>query len=107
VTPAEERLRDAFLQELWPTCREVPREERAEKRKTDRAFQRRMEEQEAFHRELSVSTAISTGCAETGREKGHPPPTGPVEMVRKWLRRHESTPGSVVGATDESRGLAS
>jgi hypothetical protein len=29
VTPEERALRDAYLAELWPTCREVPRDMRA------------------------------------------------------------------------------
>jgi hypothetical protein len=35
VTPHEERLRDAYLAEMWPTVREVPAHERKAKRKAD------------------------------------------------------------------------
>jgi hypothetical protein len=35
VTPEQERLRDAYLSELWPVCREVPYGERAAKQQAD------------------------------------------------------------------------
>jgi len=47
VTPDEETLRDAFLAECWPVCREVSREERAaQKARTEadaKRFPRRVE----------------------------------------------------------------
>jgi hypothetical protein len=47
VTPHEERLRDAYLAEMWPTVREVPYGEREEKRAADRRRQREQEERDA------------------------------------------------------------
>lgn len=35
MTPEQEALRAAFLAELWPTCRELSREEREAKRVAD------------------------------------------------------------------------
>jgi len=38
VTPEQRALRDAYLSEMWPTCREESREDRAVKRALDAAF---------------------------------------------------------------------
>ncbi len=56
-------LRDAFLAELWPVCREVPRDVRAAKRQMNRDQQRQAEEREAIR---TAFPQESTGCAETG-----------------------------------------
>ncbi len=44
MTPDQRALRDAFLAELWPVCREVPRDVRAEQRKADREMRQAAEE---------------------------------------------------------------
>lgn len=56
MNPDERRLRDVWLAELWPVCREVPRDVRAGQRALDRRFQRDVEE-------LAVNST-STDCAQ-------------------------------------------
>ncbi len=63
MTPEQRALRDAFLAELWPVCREVPRDVRAAKREMDRDEQRQAEEQEAIRTAFPQG---STGCTEIG-----------------------------------------
>lgn len=72
MTPDKRALRDAFLAELWPTCPEVPRHVRAEKRKHDRLIQREIEDRTALA-ELSPavhtnSPACEQTCAQNGSE---------------------------------------
>lgn len=57
MTPEQRALRDAYLSELWPVCRELPRHERAAKRKEDRIEQRRLEEI-AIHSDSPVAEAM-------------------------------------------------
>ena len=52
MTPERRAIRDAWIAECWPVCRELPLGERVQKRKADRVDQRRFEE-------LSTSTCGS------------------------------------------------
>lgn len=56
MTPDAERLRDAYLAEMWPVCREVPAHVRETKRAHDRVVQRRVEDMaaEAAARDVPV-----------------------------------------------------
>jgi hypothetical protein len=67
VTPEQQALRDAYLAELWPTCRELPVGERAGKRRADREMQRELEDREAaqaLHHGGDDFPQSSTGCAQ-------------------------------------------
>ena len=55
-----DRAADAWLSEMWATCREVSREDREVKRALDAAFST------PVHRDLHKSTA--TECAEMDAE---------------------------------------
>lgn len=55
MTPDQERLRDAYLAELWPVCRELPAGERAAKRQAD--WEQRIA--------LADRPQASPGCAQT------------------------------------------
>jgi hypothetical protein len=62
---AEERaLRDAYLAELWPVCREVSFGEREANRREQRRQQREMEERLLSAGIPPESPRISTGCTD-------------------------------------------
>jgi hypothetical protein len=69
VTPEQQLARDLFLQEMWRPVREVPREEREQKRRDDRRTQREIEEAELSTGIPTRVDRTSTGCAETGGEE--------------------------------------
>lgn len=110
MTPAEEALRDAFLAECWAPVREVPKEWRYAKRKSDRAMQRLMEEAQvaALSTERpQESTTCAHPCAQNGPENVPGEGATGATVMGESSCRHESTPGLAVRATSGSRGLAS
>lgn len=56
----------AWLSECWKPCPELPRHEREEKRKADRAERREIEERTLVNTSPTESPEMSTGCAEIG-----------------------------------------
>ncbi len=67
---ASDQLRDAWLAELWPTCRELSRGERFDTRQEQRKLQREMEDRRISAGLPPVSPDLSPGCAETGPGNG-------------------------------------
>lgn len=70
MTPEEELLRDAFLQEMWATVPEQPRAIRDAQRAVDRERRREIEEHAALSSPSvlapGISPELSTECAERG-----------------------------------------
>jgi hypothetical protein len=70
MTPQESALVAAWIAELWPVVREVPRHHREEKQKADRVMQRALEEAHLSSTGYpQLSTSDTPVCAQNGAEK--------------------------------------